>query len=302
MYYKFPSTFEKLLGRRANLPNAVEHDGVKWFVGSGIGGEYPINLDDIIRYYPIVVKKVLKDLGKKSEKAKEEGIVVSLPSEVYLEDFITGGKIIQLIQNSIMEIGVNSVEVLPQGIIALQKVFSEEGLKRERTLVIDGGFYTVNLGIMDKNGDILFVKTYYNEFGIRDLLEKYFLPEIKDKYPEITKNMQILKTAFLTGELEKGFKTYKVEDEKRIAVQNYIESLFNRVVKDVERNYLNFKNFAIVGGLSYYVSPSDIDTNKDFYIPSEDGEFYTAFGMNVYSSGKLSIDFGFGDTKVVYSS
>ena len=46
--------------------------------------------------------------------------------------------------------------------------------------------------------------------------------------------------------------------------------------------------------LSYYVPK--IETNKPYFVPKENGEFYTVLGMNLHS-GLPSIDFGFGDIK-----
>ena len=50
-----------------------------------------------------------------------------------------------------------------------------------------------------------------------------------------------------------------------------------------------------LGGLSYYVP--EIETNKPYFIPEKDGEFYTVMGMCEYLSAS-AVDFGFGDIKI----
>ena len=284
---KVPSAFERLLGARANLPEAVEFEGYRWLVGKpSKQAEYPVNLQDLIRFYPLVVKWA---------KIEDDTVALSLPAETYFEDKLSGETLINQIKEKVKkETGKNAV-ILPQGVIALQEIFSEGHLKPDKTLVIDGGFNTVNVAIADENGEILYTKTYYNEFGIRDLLENYFKPELKRKYPEIMSNLQRLKEVFLQEQIDAGFTVIDITNEKKVALQSFIESMFSRIVKDIERTGESFKQFAIVGGLSYYVP--QIETNKPHFVPKEMGEFYTVLGMNLYS-GVPAIDFGFGDIKL----
>jgi len=284
---KVPSSFERLLGARANLPEAIEFEGYKWLVGKpSRQSEYPVNLQDLIRFYPLVVKFA---------NIKDDTVAISLPAETYFEDKLNNEPILNEIRKRIkIETGKDAI-ILPQGVIALQKVFKDENLYPDKTLVIDGGFNTVNVAITNKEGDILYTKTYYNEFGIRDLLENYFKPELKRKYPETTSNLQKLKEIFLEEQIDAGLVVIDVSNEKRLALQSFIEGMFSRIVKDIERAGESFKQFAIVGGLSYYVP--EIETNKPHFIPKQYGEFYTAFGMKIYS-GLSAIDFGFGDIKL----
>ncbi len=284
---KVPSAFERLLGARANLPEAIEFEGYKWLVGKpSKQAEYPVNLQDLVRFYPLVVKFV---------NPKSEEVAVSLPAETYFEDKLSGEMLISQIKERIKtETGKDAI-VLPQGVIALQEIYAQGHLSPDKTLVIDGGFNTVNVAIVDENGEILYTKTYYNEFGIRDLLENYFKPELKRKYPEITSNLQRLKEVFLQEQIDAGLQVIDITNEKKVALQSFIEGMFSRIVKDIERAGESFKQFAIVGGLSYYVP--EIETNKPHFIPRKDGEFYTVMGMNRYT-GLPSIDFGFGDIKI----
>lgn len=292
MLKKMPSAFERVSGVRAKLPEAVSYDGFKWIVGSGSrNAEYPINLSDLKYFYPLVVKEMMRRGWIK----EGEEIGVSLPAETWYEDKLSGFKFCEGIKDDIRkETGVE-VEVLPQGVIALQKIYEEGKLSEEgRTLVIDGGFNTVNTAIVF-DGEIVYTKTYYNEFGIRDLLENYFRPEIKQKYPEATSNLQRLKEVFLKEKIDAGLVVIDVKNEKMLALNNFIDALFRRIIRDIERAGESFEQFTIVGGLSYYVP--EIETNKPYFIPEKNGEFYTAAGMCEYLSAS-AIDFGFGDIKI----
>ena len=283
---KIPSAFERVTGVEANLPQVIEFEGYKWIVGKpSRRSEYPVDLRDLIRFYPLVVKFL---------NPSDDAVSVSLPAESYFNDKISGGEIIESIRERVKRETGKDVIVLPQGVIALRKVFDEGKLEPDKTLVIDGGFNTVNVVIADKKGDILYTKTYYNQFGIRDLLENFFKPELKRKYPEITSNLQKLKEVFLEEEIDAGLKVIDVRNEKQVALSLFIEQMFSMIIKDIERAGEGFKQFVIVGGLSYYVPK--IETNKPYFVPKENGEFYTVLGMNLHS-GLPSIDFGFGDIK-----
>lgn len=285
--FKVPSAFERLTGARANLPESVEFEGYRWLVGKpSKQSEYPINLSDLVRFYPLVVKWA---------NLKDDTVAVSLPAETYFEDKLSGETLIKQIQDRIRQETGKSAVVLPQGVIALQEIYAQGHLNPDKTLVIDGGFNTVNVAVVDEEGNILYTKTYFNEFGIRDLLENYFKPELKRKYPETTSNLQRLKEIFLQEQIDAGLQVIDVRNEKNIALKSFIEQMFNRIIKDIERAGESFKQFVIVGGLSYYVP--QIETNKPHFIPKENGEFYTVMGMKQYS-GAFSIDFGFGDIKV----
>ena len=287
---KIPSAFERVLGAKANLKEAIKYDNYKWLVGKvSKNAEYPVNLDDLLYFYPLVIKAL-------EEHLKDDTVAVSLPAETYFEDKISGGELIAKMSDKIKQEAGKSAIVLPQGAVAVQEIFYQGHLEPDKTLVIDGGFNTVNVVIVDKNGEILYTKTYYNEFGIRDLLENYFKPELKKKYPEVTSNLQKLKEIFINEEIDAGLKVISTKGEKNVALQTFIEKMFSRILKDIERAGESFKQFAIVGGLSYYVP--EIETNKPHYVPENNGEFLTALGMKRYT-GIPAVDFGFGDIKVV---
>ena len=287
---KIPSAFERLTGNLSKKEGSIEFEGYKWLVGKiSRNSIYPIDLQDLVKYYPLVVKSIL-------DRIQDDSIAVSLPAETYFEDNLSGKRLINLISENIKKETGKSALVLPQGAIALQEIFTQGYLKPDKTLVIDGGFNTINIVIADETGDILYTRTYFNEFGIRDLLENYFKPELKVKYPEITSNLQKLKEIFLQEEIDVGLKIIDIKNEKNLALQSFIETLFSRILKDIERAGESFRQFTIIGGLSYYVP--EIETNKPNFIPKENGEFFTGLGMKRYT-GLTSIDFGFGDIKIV---
>ena len=303
---KVSSTFEKLSGARMHLEQAVEWNGSKWLVGSTFNKkyEYPLNLSDLMRWYPLVAKFLVREAQKRGIE-RIDTMAVSVPVEDYYEDTITGRKLITQLMRSIQEeTAIVDIKVLPQGIISLYEIYNQGALKPDTTLVIDGGFYTINVCIADKYGSILYAKSYYNELGIRDLLENYLLPEVKVRYPEMPKDLQYLKNIFLTSQIDTGFKTIDITEEKRNALNSYIEALFQRLTKDIERERKHFNQFAVIGGLAYYIP--EIETNKPYFIPKENKEFYTVLGMHNYPEiadipNRISVDFGFGDIKFIIS-
>jgi len=289
MEKKIASAFRLLSGVEENRPEAVEFEGDKWVVGEVKKDSiYPLGLSDLVRFYPLVVKWVLqREIGKKVDK-----IGVSLPTETWWKEISTKQeKVIKEIKERIeKETGVK-VSVYPQGVVALNSL---EGLKKgEKTLIIDGGFNTVNLAVVDEKGYLTFVKTIYNEFGIRDLLENYFRPEIEKIYPQVSTNLQYLKEIFLEGQLDLGFEEVSLQKEKQKAVRKFIEKLFERIKGELERAGERFKQFAIVGGLTHYL-PQKINTTKRYIIGDE---FSTVKGIAKSVKG-LGIDFGFGDIKI----
>lgn len=273
---KVPSAFERVFGK--SLLPTVEYDGYQWVVGNvSKRSEYPITIDDLVRFYPLVVKAFMSD--------KKE-IAVSVPAENFYENL----SLVRLIESEIKDRTGVKAQVYPQGVVAIHSL----NLPKDRkTLIIDGGFSTLNIAIVENGNAAIYVKTYYNEFGIRDLLE-IFRTELKKKYPEITNNLQRLKDIYLTEEIDSGFRIFNVSAEKEITLQTFLEILFSRITKDLERAEVGFQQFAIIGGLSYYISQDMIETDKKYEIGDE---FSTVKGM-VKVSGLPSIDLGFGDIKM----
>jgi len=292
---KFPSGFERVVGKKEE---AVECCGRRWIAGiDKADAEYPEGLTDLISYYPIVVKWIEKHYTKLGNI-----VGVSLPTEIVFREMETGEwKKVKELSERIRTYTGKKVVVFPQGVIALEWIFSEGFLKpRRSTLVIDGGFNTVNLALVDKNGKVTFYKTISNELGIRDLLEKYFRPLLAEKIGgEISANLLKLKRVFLDGFVDMGFERINVKGEKKEALESYMDALFTKIKGELTRKGETFEQFTIVGGLSYYID--EIRTNKEYFLPKEGGEFLTVKGMwkaLKRQGGNVAIDFGFGDVKV----
>jgi len=296
---KFPSGFERVVTKSED---AVECYSRRWIAGiDKADAEYPEGLTDLITYYPIVVKWVEKHYTNIGEI-----VGVSLPTEIVFREMETGEwkKVKELSERIKQHTGKKAV-IFPQGVIALEWIFSEGFLKPGRsTLVIDGGFNTINLALINKQGKLTFVRTISNELGIRDLLEKFFRPLLAEKLGgEISANLLKLKRVFLDGFVDMGFERISVKGEKKEALESYIDALFTKIKGELARKGETFEQFTIVGGLSYYID--EIRTNKEYFLPKEGGEFFTVKGMwkaLKRQGGNVAIDFGFGDVKVAANS
>jgi len=284
---KVPSAFRKAVGQE----KGIFWENALWRIGEvSTGSYYPRDLWDLIRYYPLVIK-----WAKQEGYIKDDSVAISLPAETYINDKKAGGLLEQLSDSIKTETGISAV-VLPQGASGLIYVIGEGYLQAGKSLVIDGGFNTVNVVLVDEGGNIDYIRTYYNEFGIRNLLESYFYPLLA-KY-NLPRNLQVLKDIFLKGYFDMGFERTEISPEKQEAINNFISTVLQSVIGDLKISGLSFDQFTIIGGLSYYIEPDAIETNKRFYIPEEGGEFINALGMKRHT-GLTSVDFGFGDIKIV---
>jgi hypothetical protein len=283
-----------VVGPTANT-EGVRFKGFYWKSAiTGTGGFYPRTLEDLVKYYPLAIKIVEKEMGD-----LDKAIAISIPAQTFALDYKSGGKLIDRLKTDIREETKKEIEVLPQGLIALGEIYAQEHLKQNgSTLVIDGGFSTVNIGLVDENGKVIYVKSYYDEFGIRNLLENFFAPLLYTRFPDITLDLHFLKKTFLKKSVDIGLNRISIEEEVNLSVQSFIPYLFEAIKGDLRRLRLDFDQFVIVGGLSYYIPASSIETNKPFFIPEKEGEFYTVKGMH-RDKGLNSIDFGFGDIKIL---
>lgn len=291
---KMPSAFSVIVGPTANT-EGVYFEGFYWKnVITGAGGFYPRTLEDLVKYYPLAIKIVEKDLGNLGE-----AVAISLPTQTFVSDYKSGGKLIDRLKLDVKKETGKEADVQPQGLVALEEVFAQGHLKKsDFTLIIDGGFNTVNVALVDSEDTVVYVKSYYDEFGIRNLLENFFAPLLSTRFPDITLNLQFLKRAFLKKHIDIDLNRISIEEEVNLSVQSFIPYLFEAIKGDLRRLRLDFDQFVIVGGLSYYIPASSIETNKPFFIPEKEGEFYTVKGMNRLT-GLSSIDFGFGDIKIL---
>jgi len=135
--------------------------------------------------------------------------------------------------------------------------------------------------------------SYYNEIGIRNLLE-IFYSRLQKKFPEAPYNLQMLKKIFLSGQYIHGKKD--VEEEKRKSIDEFIDTLITRITGDISKIMADYDQILVIGGLSYYLKDQQLNAPAEIVIPEKNGEFYNVIGMKI-QSGRTSIDFGFGDIK-----
>jgi hypothetical protein len=295
---KIASTLSRVVGIEGK--DAIEYDSFKWIVGKTTGSniEYMNDLKDLINYAHIFVKHILTKENRVADK-----IAISIPAEAYsLAKQRSNGGLIREMEESILRNipSVKDVVVLPQGVAAINHLVANKhiDLDNGNVLIIDGGFSTLNISVVDKEGEILFNETIHDELGVRNLLTRFFREELKNKYDEVSSNDQMLKKVFLEEEIEAGFSTINVKTEKQRALQAFIPKLIGRVIRDVKKDNISFGQFAFVGGISYYVNAKNIETTKKFFIPKKDGEFLTVLGMrNIVGEDFDVFDIGFGDSK-----
>lgn len=281
---KISSRFGRLFG--ADSSKGVEFEGYRWEIGRGM--DYPTLLDDLIRFYPLVVKGLVNGYDE---------VAVSLPAE----SFIKNKDLVEGLKERIKRYAEKKkVEVLPQGVVSLSYI-SRSGLFDidGRVLVIDGGFNTINVSLVEsQTGEVIYIKTYYNELGVRDLLERYFREELVQRFPEVSSNLQRLLDIFMKGSIDLGFTKKNITEIKEASLGAYLSQVIMRIKGDLARSGEDFDRFVVVGGLSYFFKDIRLETSKPYYVPDKDGEFYTALGMYVYS-GMPAVDFGFGHIKIV---
>jgi len=298
---KIASTLSRVVG--VDSKNALEFEGFKWKMGDTTGAniEYMTDLNDLVKYAHLFIRQIAKD-----ENIDLENIAVSLPTDTYyMSNAKDDGGIVKKLEDEIKKNikNIKKVLVLPQGVAAVQYLLAKKeiDLKDGHVLVIDGGFNTLNISIIDsKDGDILLSESIYNELGVYNLLNNFFKEELKTKYDEVTSNMQMLKKVFLEERIEAGFNVIDVKKEKQRALQVFIPKLINRVISEVKKGNKSFNQIVFVGGISHYIDKESIETTKKLHIPKEDGEFLTVLGMREIAGEDYDVfDIGFGDTKYI---
>jgi hypothetical protein len=293
---KFPSIFQK----------ADEDDENAVFIKS-LGRHYKgldnidtirpkeevLNLEGLAKYYPILIK-----LLTKKDLITTDQIAVSLPADTYMKEKKKTNGLIQKIQSGIMEENENikDVRVLPQGVVGTLTALKNKEIQKGLILTIDGGFNTVNVSIIDTNNlDIIYTRTYYNEIGIRNLLD-IFYSRLQKKFPETPYNLQMLKKIFLTGQYIHGKKDVRTEKER--SIDEFVDALIAKITGDISKIMVDYDQILVIGGLSYYLRDQQLNAPAEIVVPEENGEFYNVIGMKI-QSGSPSIDFGFGDIKFI---
>jgi hypothetical protein len=293
---KFPSVFQK----------ADEDDENSVFIKSlrkyykGLDNvdairpkEEVLNLEGLVKYYPILVKI----LTKKGLITSDQ-IAVSLPADTYMKEKKKENGLIQRIQTGITEENENikDVKVLPQGVVGTLTALKNKEIQKGLILTIDGGFNTVNVSIIDtSNLEIAYTRTYYNEIGIRNLLE-IFYSRLQKKFPETPYNLQLLKKIFLTEQYIHGKKDVKTEKER--SIEEFIDTLITKITGDISKIMVDYDQILVIGGLSYYLKNQQLNAPAEIVVPEKNGEFYNVIGMKL-QTGRSSIDFGFGDVKLI---
>jgi hypothetical protein len=255
--------------------------------------EEVLNLEGLTKYYPILVK-----LLTKKGLITTDQIAVSLPADTYMKEKKKADGLIQKIQNGIMEENENirDIRILPQGVVGTLTALKNKEIQKGLILTIDGGFNTVNVSIIDTNSlDIIHTRTYYNELGIRNLLE-IFYSRLQKKFPEAPYNLQMLKKIFLSGQYIHGKKD--VEEEKKKSIDEFIDTLITRITGDISKIMTDYDQILVIGGLSYYLKDQQLNAPAEIVVPEKNGEFYNVIGMKI-QTGRQSIDFGFGDVKFI---
>lgn len=285
---KYPSIF-KVASR--NEDAILEWENKKWLpLGSqevGMSKNVVYSINDLIYYYPLVIKLLDKQIGLSNT------VAISLPAEDYLKT-----DLVNQLTRRIKDHTGKEATALPQGTMAVLDLYNKGKIKLDgKALVIDGGFNTVNVILIDlQNLKPLFTRTYANQIGIRNLLVDYFYREINKRIYGYPLDLQRLKEDFLAGRTDLGMTEYDLSVEKSVALERFMEDMLNKIVGEIQIYFSNIENsrydyVVVVGGLSYY---ADIETNKKFI---RGDEFSTAKGM-AFQSETDSIDFGFGDIKV----
>lgn len=289
MELKFPSIF-----KTATRPEdaVLEWEDKKWLpLGSqevGAGKTIVYSLNDLIYYYPLVIKLLDKQIGL------SDSVAVSLPAGDYLNT-----ELVRQLERRIEDHTGKEAVVLPQGTMAVLDLYDKGLIElKGKALIIDGGFNTVNVILIDlQNLKPLFTRTYANQIGIRNLLADYFYREVVKRIYGYPLDLQRLKSDFLAGRTDMGFNEYDLEVEKNASLERFVNDMINKITGELQIYFSNLEDarydyVVVVGGLSYYI---DIQTNKKFV---RGDEFSTVRGMMLQAETD-AVDFGFGDIKVV---
>jgi hypothetical protein len=314
---KFRSVFFPALG--ADSARATELEGKRYLFGTEVYGtpQYIANIEELIEIYPLGIKWLVE----KAKFPKTEKIAVSLPAMTYrdhkaLKERGENNAIDTLSERIKRLLGYKEVAVAPQGVSALfhvENIDPDIVSDRKKIMLIDGGFNTINIALVDSNEEgyeAVYVRTYYDEFGVRDLLSRYLAPILRVKYPDLSQNEQMLNNIFMAKKINLGLQSADITQQKDEAMNAFLLDMFAKIRGDISKAGLDYQSVVFVGGLAHCVDKDILDTDKILFIPpksgKEDGsdgaEYYNARGMaQLYqpSLGYLIVDGGFGHFKVV---
>lgn len=239
------------------------------------------NVDDLLNYYELFLSWYEKKYEVKFD-------AITLPYSVYDSDGIA--------EKLTKKLKVETV--VGQGISAFEYLVKTNNVQNKTTLLIDGGFNSVNVEII-KGDEVVYYETYYNQVGVRDLIEKYFRPIVRNKIPDISHNSIRLDEVLKNGYADYNFERIHFEDEKREAIDRYVGEVFRQIKSGISNELMDFDQIIIVGGLAYFVTSDMIETSKTLVIPTEHPEYLNVLGASMHAGFKPALDLGFGYTKYI---
>ncbi len=290
---KFPSAYRIALGSEENL--ALKYGRKSYVVGEQALTNYQLaewleTVDELIEMYPLFINFVEKEYSTKIGG-------ISIPLELWhqFKNNETRSKVLKALKDYIVKSNY-TIKPYPQGLVIFRYLKATGKVKGGKALVLDGGFKTLNTSITDGK-TLYYVKSFYDELGMKTLITKIFKEEIKKIHPEVPSNYSILNRYFVLGEIPTGFSGINVQREKRKAIKMFVEVLFARLKRELSKVSTTYDSIVITGGLSHYLKPEWFNTDKEVYITKEEGEFANAVAMHYFRKTSV-IDLGFGDVKV----
>ena len=239
------------------------------------------NVDDLLNYYELFLKWYEKKYGVKFD-------AITLPYSVYDSS--------EAVDKLTKKLNVETV--VGQGISAFEYLVKTNNVENKTTLLIDGGFNSINIEII-KDEEVVYYETYYNQVGVRDLIEKYFRPIVRNKIPDISHNSNRLDEVLKNGYADYNFERVDFTAEKKEAINRYVREVFRQIKSGISNELMDFEQVIIVGGLAYFVTSDMIETSKTLIIPAEYPEYLNVLGASMRAGFKPALDLGFGYTKYI---
>jgi len=314
--FKYPSIYrvasytEKLEKRHVTFP--FRGKNVDFVVGIIEGGVPVRDIDTLKMVYPLFVLEALRRL----ERVKVHSISISLPIEVWYRDVKKDKQIIKHLVKGIMEIFSGEVEVLPQSYTAYRFAVEIGLINPEPTLVIDGGFNTINVSLVvpEKRGGFrLPVALSLMDSGVRKLINFYFYDYLKSEYVDLPHEEQLLNKLFLEERMRISGKVIDATKAKEEALSSYLFNILPKIEASISASTVtaDYSQILVVGGLAYYLKDIEKDNfllgklteGATLVVAKEEAEFYNVYGMLLKRENlpKLAIDGGFGHVKVAFS-
>lgn len=285
-FTKEPSVFRSVAAEH-DILRSIEWQGLNYVVGNEANKRSRYctsitNVGDLLNYYELILKWYERKFDVKFA-------AVTLPYSLYID---SSGIVEELQERLKVE------AIVGQGLAAFDYLKATNNADDKTTLIIDGGFNTINIIVVEGN-EVAYYETYFNQVGTRDLIEKYFKPLIRKKIPDVSTNPIRLDELLKKGYTDFNFKRISFTEEKREAIERYIFDIFKQVKSGLSTELIDFEQVAIVGGLAYYISPNVLETSKTLIIPSEHSEYLNVLGASLAVNYKPAMDLGFGYTKII---